>query len=104
MLDTAVVNGLVFVEGTFRKADVGIKDGKIAMVAEPGCLPEAKKTIDASGKHVMPGGVDTHVHYRDPGHWERETFEDGTRAAAAGGCTTFFEHPISMPPSGTGRS
>ena len=59
MLDTAVVNGLVFVEGSFRKADVGIKDGKIAMVAEPGCLPEAKKTIDASGKHVMPGGVDT---------------------------------------------
>ena len=103
MLDTAVVNGLVFVEGSFRKADVGIKDGKIAMVAAPGCLPEAKKTIDASGKHVMPGGVDTHVHYRDPGHWERETFEDGTRAAAAGGCTTFFEHPISMPPQWNGE-
>lgn len=103
MLDLAVINGLVFIEGAFRKADVGIKDGKFALIAEPGCLPEAKKTIDATGKHVLPGGVDTHVHYRDPGHWERETFEVGTRAAAAGGCTTFFEHPISMPPQWNGE-
>ena len=88
MMDLAVINGLVFIEGGFRKADVGIKDGKFALIAEPGCLPEAERTIDASGKYVLPGGIDTHVHYRDPGHWERETFEVGTRAAAAGGCGT----------------
>ena len=98
MLDLAVVNGLVFVEGGFRKADVGIQDGKFALVGAPGSLPEAKRTIDAAGKYVLPGGIDTHVHYRDPGHAERETFQVGTRAAAAGGCTTFFEHPISIPP------
>ena len=98
MLDLAVVNGLVFVEGGFRKADVGIQDGKFALVGAPGSLPEAKRTIDAAGKYVLPGGIDTHVHYRDPGHVERETFQVGTRAAAAGGCTTFFEHPISIPP------
>lgn len=98
MLDLAIINGLAYVEGGFRKADIGIKAGKIVMVAEPGCLPEAVRTIDAVGKHVIPGGVDTHVHYRDPGHAERETFQVGTRAAAAGGCTTFFEHPISIPP------
>lgn len=98
MLDLAIINGLTYVEGGFRKADIGIKAGKIVMVAEPGCLPEAVRTIDAVGKHVIPGGVDTHVHYRDPGHAERETFQVGTRAAAAGGCTTFFEHPISIPP------
>ena len=98
MLDLAVVNGLVFVEGGFRKADVGIQDGKFALVGAPGSLPEAKRTIDATGKYVLPGGIDTHVHYRDPGHAERETFQVGTRAAAAGGCTTFFEHPISIPP------
>lgn len=83
MMDLAVINGLVFIEGGFRKADVGIKDGKFALIAEPGCLPEAERTIDAGGKYVLPGGIDTHVHYRDPGHWERETFEVGTRAAAA---------------------
>lgn len=98
MLDLAVVKGLVFVEGGFRKADVGIQDGKFALVGAPGSLPEAKRTIDAAGKYVLPGGIDTHVHYRDPGHAERETFQVGTRAAAAGGCTTFFEHPISIPP------
>ena len=98
MLDLAVVNGLVFIEGGFRKADVGIQDGKFALVGAPGSLPEAKRTIDADGKYVLPGGIDTHVHYRDPGHAERETFQVGTRAAAAGGCTTFFEHPISIPP------
>mgnify|MGYP000689304043 CR=1 FL=1 len=103
MLDLAVINGLVFIEGGFRLADVGVKDGKFAMISEPGCLPEAARTIDAVGKHVLPGGVDTHVHYRDPGHWERETFEVGSRAAAAGGCTTFFEHPISMPPQWNGE-
>ena len=103
MMDLAVINGLVFIEGGFRKADVGIKDGKFALIAEPGCLPEAERTIDAGGKYVLPGGIDTHVHYRDPGHWERETFEVGTRAAAAGGCTTFFEHPISMPPQWNGE-
>ena len=75
MMDLAVINGLVFIEGGFRKADVGIKDGKFALIAEPGCLPEAERTIDAGGKYVLPGGIDTHVHYRDPGHWERETFE-----------------------------
>ena len=73
MMDLAVINGLVFIEGGFRKADVGIKDGKFALIAEPGCLPEAERTIDAGGKYVLPGGIDTHVHYRDPGHWERES-------------------------------
>lgn len=67
MLDLAVINGLVFIEGGFRLADVGVKDGKFAMISEPGCLPEAARTIDAVGKHVLPGGVDTHVHYRDLG-------------------------------------
>ena len=66
MMDLAVINGLVFIEGGFRKADVGIKDGKFALIAEPGCLPEAERTIDAGGKYVLPGGIDTHVHYRDP--------------------------------------
>lgn len=103
MLDLAVINGFVFIEGGFRKADIGIKNGKFALIAEAGYLPDSLHTIDAEGKYVIPGGIDTHVHYRDPGHWERETFEAGSRAAAAGGCTTFFEHPISIPPQWNGK-
>ena len=103
MLDLAVINGFVFIEGGFRKADIGIKNGKFALIAEAGYLPDSLHTIDAEGKYVIPGGIDTHVHYRDPGHWERETFEAGSRAAAAGGGTTFFEHPISIPPQWNGK-
>lgn len=98
MLDLAVVNGDVFIEGAFRKADIGIKDGKFALISEPGALPEAAKVIDAKGKHVLPGNIDTHMHIRDPGHAERGTFITESRAAAAGGCTTYFEQPISIPP------
>ena len=94
MLDLAVLNGTVFLEGGFRKADIGIKNGKFALIAEPGALPKAEKTIDATGQYVLPGGIDTHMHIRDPGHAERGTFVTESRAAAAGGCTTYFEHPI----------
>lgn len=97
-LDLAVINGLVYLDGAFRAADVGIKDEKFALVAMPGMLPEAERTIDAAGKYVIPGGIDTHVHVRDPGHSERGTFYTETMAAAAGGCTTILEHPISSPP------
>lgn len=97
-LDLAVINGLVYLDGMFRKADIGIKDEKFAMIAECGTLPEADKVIDAEGKYVIPGGIDTHVHFRDPGHSERGTFYTESMAAAAGGTTTILEHPISSPP------
>jgi dihydropyrimidinase/allantoinase len=97
-LDLAVINGLVYLDGMFRKADIGIKDEKFAMITECGKLPEAEKVIDAEGKYVIPGGIDTHVHFRDPGHPERGTFYTESMAAAAGGTTTILEHPISSPP------
>ena len=98
MLDLLVKNGLTYVDGVFKKCDVGIKDGKIACVAECGILGEAKRVIEAEGKYVIPGGIDTHVHIRSPGHDDREDFYTGTMSAAQGGCTTILEHPISTPP------
>ena len=97
-LDLAVVNGLVYIDGMFRMADIGIKDEKIAMITQPGFLGEAAEVIDAAGKYVIPGGIDTHVHFRDPGHAERGTFYTESMAAVAGGTTTILEHPISSPP------
>ena len=97
-LDLAVKNGLVYIDGAFRKVDVGIKDEKFAMIVEPGMLPDAEHVVDAEGKYVLPGGIDTHVHVRDPGHSERGTWYTESQAAAAGGCTTILEHPISTPP------
>ena len=98
MLDLLVKNGLTYVDGVFKKCDVGVKDGKIACVAECGILGEAKRVIEAEGKYVIPGGIDTHVHIRSPGHDDREDFYTGTMSAAQGGCTTILEHPISTPP------
>lgn len=98
MLDLTIKNGLAYVDGTFKKCDIGVKDGKIAFVAECGMLGDAERVIDAEGKYVIPGGIDTHMHIRSPGHDDRETFYTGTLSAAQGGCTTVLEHPISVPP------
>ena len=97
MLDLALVNGNVFVEGAFSKCCIGIKNGVIATICEKSSLPDAKETIDLQGQYVIPGAIDTHVHIRDPGMSDREDFYTGTMAAAAGGTTTVMEHPISSP-------
>ena len=61
-LDLAVVNGTVVLgDGTYRLA-VGVKDGKIAMLAPEALLPPAKETIDAKGNYVLPGIVDSEAH------------------------------------------
>jgi len=73
-----------------------IDDGKIIGILKSG-EPKADKTIDAKGKVVLPGMVDMHVHLRDPGFPEREDFESGTRAAAAGGVTTVIDMPNTIP-------
>lgn len=84
MLDLLVKNGLTYVDGVFKKCDVGVKDGKIACVAECGLLGEAKRVIEAEGKYVIPGGLDTHVHIRSPGHDDREDFYTGTMSCSTG--------------------
>ncbi len=78
------------------RADVVVRDGIIAALTD-GHPPRAHETLDVSGKFVLPGLIDTHVHIRYPGHPAREDFATGTRAAAAGGITTILEHPISRP-------
>lgn len=98
MLDLVLKNGNVYVEGSFKETAVGVKDGKIVVISDEAYMPEAEKVIDIKGQYVIPGTIDTHVHFRDPGRSERETFYTGSLAAAAGGVTTVMEHPISMPP------
>lgn len=99
MLDLILKNGKAYVEGAFENVCIGVKDGKIAVIAgDANLLPEAKEEIDLGGQYIIPGTIDTHVHFRDPGHSERETFYTGSMAAAAGGVTTVMEHPISTPP------
>jgi allantoinase len=102
MLDLAIVNGKVVLPEGISRLDVGVVDGRIALLAQPGSLPEAARLINAGSRLVLPGTIDSHFHCRAPSYPEREGFDSGTRAAAAGGVTTVLEMPISVPPTTDG--
>lgn len=78
-------------------ADVLIEQGKIAAVGKALKAPAGAKTIDATGKVVLPGFIDLHVHFREPGFEYKETIETGTAAAVAGGFTTVCCMPNTNP-------
>lgn len=99
-LDLAIRGGTVVTASDTIRCDVGIKDGRVALLAE--AVTEAAKTIDASGLLVMPGGIDSHVHFDQdsgPDVSMADGFESGTRSAAAGGNTTVI--PFAMQIKGT---
>src|SRR6266700_4819859 len=81
-------------------ADVGIRGGRIAAI---GALTQrdAAETLEARGLHVLPGIIDTHVHFREPGNLEKDDMETGSRAAVLGGVTAVFEMPNTNPPTTT---
>jgi dihydroorotase-like cyclic amidohydrolase len=81
--------GTVATAADVGKCDIGVKNGRIVTLAED--LPRAASEIDASGLLVLPGGIDSHVHFDQPmgpGIVMADGFESGTRSAAAGGNTT----------------
>ena len=95
-----VIRGGTVVNGSCcKKVDIGITDGLISVLALQGILPtnDGQKEIDATGKFVIPGVVDSHVHLREPGFTEKEDFVTGTKAAAAGGVTTVMVMPFTQP-------
>lgn len=97
VFDTAIKEGTIVTAVERFPATIAIQDGKIAGILDPDQSVEAEEEINASGKHVVPGGVDPHVHMMDPGDTEREDFATGTAAAAAGGITTVGEHHRTEP-------
>lgn len=83
--------------GGIQVADVAISDGKIAAI-ESSLSGSACETINATGLHVFPGLIDSHVHFNEPGRAHWEGFETGSRALAAGGGTLFFDMPLNAHP------
>ncbi|MFQ6079677.1 MAG: allantoinase AllB, partial [Thermodesulfobacteriota bacterium] len=77
--------------------DIAVEKGKIVAIDKQGSSPEAKENIDAKGKYVLPGIIDVHVHFREPGYTYKEDFETGSMAAAAGGVTTVCDMPNNQP-------
>jgi dihydroorotase len=101
--DLVIHGGRVVTPDSVLAASVAIKDGAILSVGAAGAMPPARETLDASGLHVLPGAIDVHVHFRDPGYPHKEDFASGTIAAAFGGVTTVFDMPNTIPPAGTGE-
>ncbi len=101
--DLVIANGTVVSPDAARPASVAIKDGAVIAVGTAEAMPPAKETLDASDLYVLPGAIDVHVHFRDPGYPHKEDFSTGTAGAAFGGVTTVFDMPNTVPPTGTGK-
>ena len=99
--DLVIRSGLVVSPDSVIEASVAIKDGRVIAVGDDTIMPRAAETLDARGLHVLPGAIDDHVHFRDPGYSHKEDFASGTAAAAFGGVTTVFDMPNTIPPTGT---
>lgn len=97
MVDTAIKNGRIVTPSSVYDAGIAIKNGKIVAIAKSSSLPKADKTINAKGKFLLPGVIDTHAHIYDPDYAYREDFISGTTAAAAGGITTIIDMPLRKP-------
>jgi len=101
LYDVIVRNGTVVDGSIIDRLDIAVAGGQVVAL-EPEVEGTAAEEVDAKGLHVLPGVIDAHVHFNEPGRAEWEGFETGARALAAGGTTTFFDMPLnSHPPTTT---
>ena len=97
LYDLIVRGGTCVLPWGEEAADVGVRDGRVSALGSL-AVDTAVETIDATGLHVLPGLIDSHVHFRDPGDAAVETLATGTRAAVLGGIATVFDMPNTDPP------
>lgn len=95
-MDLVVKNGRVYFDGRLQNVDLWIRDGKISGIVGN---YQAEETVDGRGKIVLPGAIDLHVHFRDPGYTHKEDWETGSTSAVAGGVTTVVDQPNTDPPT-----
>jgi allantoinase len=96
LTDLVVRGGTVVTPESTISADIAIEDGRISAISPE--LPGAAQEICARGLTVLPGLIDIHVHFNEPGHTEWEGAASGSRALAAGGGTLFFDMPLNSLP------
>src|SRR3546814_13448353 len=96
--DLILKNGRVFTPGGLAETSIGVRDGKIAAIGAAG---DAGEVIDCGGLVVLPGAIDTQVHFREPGLEQKEDLESGSRAAVLGGITGVLELPNTKPKNDT---
>ena len=100
---TLIKGGTLVNEGRLFDGSILIEDSRIAQIYTEPHTPEASydEVIDASGCFVLPGIIDDHVHFREPGLTAKADIETESRAAAAGGVTTYFDMPNTVPQTTT---
>lgn len=102
-MKTLITNAEIVNEGRRYGGSIIIEDGRIIEITDKPLQPDASvhETIDASGCLVMPGVIDSHVHFREPGLTAKADIATESRAAAAGGVTTYFDMPNTVPQTTT---
>ena len=98
MLDLIIKNGSCYIDGNLTKTDIGVTNSKISHI---GNLENEKSNdvYNANNLIVLPGCLDTQVHFREPGSTDTEDLHSGSRAAIVGGITGVFEMPNTNPPT-----
>jgi allantoinase len=105
MSSLLVTGGLLVDELSVRRMDVLIERERVVAILRPDHHRSADEVLDATSLHVLPGLVDAHVHFNEPGRTDWEGFPSGTTAAAAGGITTVCDMPLNChPPTLDARS
>lgn len=100
--DLVIKNGiLVSTDAEMPGVGVAARDGKILAIAADEDLPSAERVLDAQGRHILPGVIDGHVHFREPGLEYKEDFGTGTLAAVMGGVTCVLDMPNTKPSTST---
>lgn len=94
---TLISNATLVNEGSMQELDVLIKDGKIERIDREIAAPSNARVIDASGLHLLPGLIDDQVHFREPGLTHKGNIYTESRAAVAGGVTSFMDMPNTRP-------
>ncbi|HBO79721.1 MAG TPA: dihydroorotase, partial [Cupriavidus sp.] len=95
--DLLVIGGTLATPNGVERADVACAAGRIVALGDLQHSWTADATLDAKGLHVLPGVIDSQVHFREPGLTHKETLEAGTRGAVLGGVTAVFEMPNTQP-------
>jgi dihydroorotase len=95
--DLILKNGTIVTPKESFKADIAVRNGKIVRTGSLESSCTADDIYNVAGMHILPGIIDAHVHFRDPGLTEKEDFETGSIAAAFGGITTIADMPNTLP-------
>ncbi|MFU8767854.1 MAG: dihydroorotase [Candidatus Methanoperedens sp.] len=97
MPDLIIKNARLFIGDILQPAEIAVDNGKISSVKKNIDTKSYNEVINAKSALVLPGAIDVHVHFRDPGMTKKENWYTGSCAAAAGGVTTVIDHPNTIP-------